>query len=183
MILQYKNFLLNKINSVQAIFYRDLALEYARDLGYTCKDYYEASAVLQYIDDSKFCGEGVNDRGVYFLYDRSGNVYWFRNYKDACLFAGIEECSLNMFINFRRHWFNDFLWLLKEDIEYIGEILTTPKGVYCETKGFGFESVDDAARWIANCGYAINAETAKKQLIKHLEGKTSLCYKMKFIEY
>lgn len=182
-MLMYKNLLINRINSNQAIFFQDATIEYVNALGFRCKDFYEAAIILRSIDDNKFTGEGASPKGKYFLYDQSGTLHWFVHYRDACMFAGLEEGGLDAFIAFRRHWKDGFLWLLPEDVVDLDELLTTPKGVYCETKGFGFETVDDAARWLVNAGYAKSAENAKKQLVKHLEGKTALCYKMKFIEY
>lgn len=183
-MLLYKNYLLQKINSNQGIFFKEAVYNYVSELGYKPQDDYDAITILKNIKDENYYGENYNEKGKYYLFDRQGNLFWFAHMKDMIMYAGGDaEWNTYNFYKFRRHWYNDFMYLAPEDIFELDEIINTKLGVYCETKDLGFSDVDEAARWLANGGYASSAENAKKQLVKHLEGKTALCYKMKFIKY
>lgn len=183
-MLLYKNFLLQKINSNQAIFYKEAVYDYVKSLGYKVDDDYEAISILKIIDDNKYTGEGYSPKGEYYFANKYGELTWFTNVMDALMYNGEDAHSTGHgFLKYRRHWHNGLLYLLPDDICEIDELLSTPRGVYCETRDIGFESVDEAATWLANSGLASTPENAKKQLLKHLEGKTSLCYKLKFIQY
>lgn len=183
-MLLYKNYLLQKINSGKGMFYNSVAYHYVSELGLKPKDDYEAVMMLYHLDDKKYCGEGYESTATYFLMDRQENLYWFKHMKDMMMFAGGDpEWSVYSFYKFRRHWYNDFMFLMPEDIFELDNILIGKQGVYCETKDIGFEDIDEAAMWLYHGGYASTAENAKKQLTKHLDGQTALCYKMKFIKY
>lgn len=183
-MLLYKDYLLRKSNSGQAMFYNNAIYNYVKELGLKPNDDYEAVMMLHHIDDNKYSGEGYEGTAQYYLYDKQGNLYWFKHIRDMIMYAGGDpEWSPYNFYKFRRHWYNGFMFLMTEDIFELEDILVHQEGVYCETKDIGFEDIDEAATWLYHGGYATSVENAKKQLVKHLEGKTSLCYKMRFIKY
>lgn len=181
--LFYRDYLIQKIESGRGLFYEEEIQCYLESLDFYHYDYYEGIKLLRSLDKEVYCGIGVSNSARYSLYNHVDGLIWFKSYYDAMMFLGIENAATNIFNIYRQHWYNNWLCLLPEDLPHLGEYAFNRSGVYCETKGFGFESIDSAARWLVDSGNATNINIAKKQLEKHLNGQTTLCYKMKFIYY
>lgn len=181
--LFYRDYLIQKINNGRGIFYENAVYDYLESLGFYNYDFYEGVKLLRSLNDNIYCGTGINEAAQYYVYNNINGFIWFRSYYDAMIFLGIENAADNIFNLYHQHWYNEWLCLLPEDLPHLREYLEHRNGVFCETKGFGFESVDSAARWLVDSGCASNINNAKKQLEKHLDGQTSLCYKMKFVRY
>lgn len=185
MKLPYKEFLLKQILSSNAIFYQDVCVAYVRNLGIKVRDFYEAYEAITNLLDINYCGEGFSEKGNYFVIDESETMFWFCHYLDALTFIGVENGTLETFNSYRKHRLNGYLLCTKDDIfnNDIDDMITNRKGIFCESRNIGFDNIDSAVAWLVNSGYAKNTAIAKRQLMKHLEGNTTLCYGMSFVKY
>ena len=196
--LYYKEFLINQEKTaVGALFIRQV-MNYLDTLNITCTKE-NAIDLLHNINDNNYCGVGiVPEHANFIMYKQNVEFYWFVNPYDAIMFVNYQnnikkDCALEgypqssgwstYFDRYRGHCERGYWWLYKDDVEYLDEIISAPKKIWCESRRLEFLSVEDAARWLVQIGKAANMATATRQLTKNLSGQTGSCYGLVFKEY
>lgn len=191
---KYKYYLIDLMRADTFLkeFYFTLIKEYLKDFNIIPEDIYSGIKFLQELDDDEIAGIGINDKAVYYLMEKNTSLlYWFISERDAVTFARSKDeyesgVVMNEYINFytlHKKCYLEFWWLLPEDLDKIEEIKLQKKQIICVDNDLIFDSIDEILTWFKKNAIAKDLNVARRQLIKHLNGETNTCYKMKFMEW